>query len=194
MSQPQEPGGTRPGNLPGMGAEPTVPAQYSRLVDRVLDYCKRGVNDLSVEQINDTNGRRTNSIGFDIWHVQRTIDNIVHFAFDREMPVWLTEGFDEAWSLPRVEQGTNLTPAEAFALEFPSAAEFDRYSEALRRAVVPRIAGMSDEYLQTSQLFRPWGEIPRMEAIGHGLIGHANGHLGRVSYMRDLINKPGLAY
>ncbi len=185
---------TRPGNLPGMGVEATVQAQYSRLVERVLDYCRRAVADLTIEELNDTQGRRTNSIGFDVWHVQRTIDNIVHFAFEREMPVWLVQGFDEAWDLPRVEQGTNLTPDEAYDLRFPSAEEFDRYGDALRETVVPRIAGMSDEYLTTFQLFRPWGEISRMEAIGHGLIGHANGHLGRVTFARDLLGKQGLPF
>ncbi len=185
---------TRPGNLPGMGVDATLQAQYSRLVERVLDYCRRGVADLTIEELNDTQGRRSNSIGFDVWHVQRTIDNIIHFAFEREQPVWLTQGFDEAWDLPRVEQGTNLTPDEAYDLRFPAAEEFDRYGDALRETVVPRIAGMSDEYLATFQLFRPWGEISRMEAIGHGLIGHANGHLGRVTFARDLLGKQGLPF
>ena len=67
-------------------------------------------------------------------------------------------------------------------------------AEALREAVVPRIAAMSDEYLSTFQRFRPWGEISRMEAMGHGLIGHANGHLGRATYARALLGKPGLPY
>ena len=33
-----------------------------------------------------------------------------------------------------------------------------------------------------------------MEAIGHGLIGHGNGHLGRASYARTLFGKEGLPY
>lgn len=185
---------TNPGNLPGMGVEATVQAQYGRLVERVLDYCKLAVADLTVEELCDTQGRKTSSIGFDVWHVLRTVDNIIHFAFDRERPVWLVQGFDEAWGLPRVEQGTNLTADEAYDLRFPAPEEFNRYIEALREAIVPRIEGMSDEYITTFQLFRPWGEISRMEAIGHGLIGHANGHLGRATYARALLGKPGLPY
>ena len=83
---------TTPGNLPGMGVDATVQAQYAQLVGRVLDYCKLAVADLTLEEFCDTQGRRTNSIAFDVWHVQRTIDNIIHFAFDRERPVWLVQG------------------------------------------------------------------------------------------------------
>ncbi len=179
---------------PGFGAEPAIAAQYSRLVERLLQYCEMAVRDLTVEQIRDTRGQTTNSLGFDIWHVVRTVDNIVHFVFEREQPVWLAQGFDEAWGLPRVDQGTAMDPAEAYALPFPGADEFDRYTQAVSAAVVPRIAAMSDAYLAELQTIRPWGEVSRMEAIGHGLIGHGNGHLGRASYARTLFGKEGLPY
>lgn len=180
--------------MPGFGAEATVAAQYSRLVERVLRYCELAVAGLSVEQLCDTRGRTTSSIGFDVWHVLRTIDNIVHFAFEREQPVWLAQGFDEAWALPRVEQGTNMTPDEAYDLRFPTPEAFDRYTRAVRDAVVPRIAAMSDAYLGEFQRLRPWGKVSRMEAIGHGLIGHGNGHLGRACYARTLLGKEGLPF
>jgi hypothetical protein len=181
-------------NLPGMGVDPTIPAQYARLVERVLDYCTLALDGLTVEQINDTRGGLTNSAGFDVWHVVRTADNIIHFVFDREQPVWLQEGFHEQWGLPKVDQGTGMDPDNAYALQFPEPAEFGRYIAAVKAAIVPRIAAMSDAYLAEKLFIRPWGEIPRMEAIGHGLIGHGNGHLGRVSYVRTLNGLPGLPY
>ena len=181
-------------NLPGMGNPPTMPDQYSVLVGRVLQYSLAATKDLTQEQFNDTLANRTNSIAFDIWHVVRTIDNITHFVFEREQPVWLRDGFDEQWALPRVDQGTGMESDIAYSLKFPEPAEFDRYTAAVRDAVVPRIAAMSMEYLSTPQFIRPWGEIPRMEAIGHGLIGHGNGHLGRVSLARNLVGLPGLPY
>ena len=181
-------------NLPGMGAAATMPAQLARLVERVLDYCDRAVAGLTVEQLCDTRGGLTNSIGFDVWHVVRTTDNIIHFVFEREQPVWIREGFFEKWGLPRVEQGTAMDPEEAYALRFPGPAEFERYTGAVREAVVPRIGAMSMEYLSELQRIRPWGTIPRMEAIGHGLIGHGNGHLGRASYARTLFGLEGLGY
>jgi hypothetical protein len=181
-------------NLPGMGNPPTVAAQYSVLVDRVLLYAQRAVDELTVDQLCDTHGGVTNSIGWDVWHVVRTIDNIIHFVFEREQPVWLEQGFDSAWGLPRVDQGTGQDPNDAYSLRFPEPGEFNRYTTEVQKAVVPRIAAMSDEYLAQVLFIRPWGEIPRMEAIGHGLIGHGNGHLGRASLARALYGLPGLPY
>ncbi len=180
--------------LPGMGVEPTMPAQYARLVERMLDYCERATAGLTVEQLCDTRGGITNSIGFDVWHVVRTTDNIIHFVFEREQPVWITGGFYERWGLPKVDQGTGMDPNDAYSMRFPEPEEFDRYTRAVKEAVVPRIAGMSMEYLETIQRIRPWGDIPRMEAIGHGLIGHGNGHLGRASYARNLFGLEGLPF
>ena len=181
-------------NLPGMGVEPTVPAQYSRLVERVLDYCTMALDGLTPEQLNDTRGGVTNSPGFDVWHVVRTVDNIIHFVFEREQPVWVRDGFHERWGLPKVDQGTGMDADDAYGLIFPAANEFAQYVEAVKGEVVPRIAGMNDAYLAETMTIRPWGEVPRMEAIGHGLIGHGNGHLGRVSYARTLYGLQGLPY
>jgi hypothetical protein len=177
-----------------MGVEPAMAAQYSHLVGRLLMYCRMAVDGLTAEQLRDTHGGRTNSIGFDVWHVVRTTDNIVHFVFEREQPVWLTGGFYERWGLPKVDQGTGMNSDDAYALPFPGPEEFTRYISAVESAVVPRIAVMSDDYLATVQFIRPWGEIPRMEAIGHGLIGHGNGHLGRACLARSLLGLKGLPY
>lgn len=181
-------------NLPGMGNPPTLQAQLSTVTGRVLQYALRAVEGLTVEQLRDTRGGVTNSIGWDVWHVVRTIDNIIHFVFDREQPVWLQQGFHEQWGLPKVDQGTGQDPNDAYAMRFPAPAEFNRYTRAVLDAVVPRIAGMSDAYLAEVQVMRPWGPVPRMEAILHGLIGHGNGHLGRASYARTLLGLEGLPY
>jgi hypothetical protein len=177
-----------------MGNPPTMPAQYATLTARVLQYSEAAVDGLTVEQLCDTRSASTNSIGWDVWHVVRTIDNIVHFVFEREQPVWLRDSFDAAWGLPRVDQGTGQDPNDAYSLAFPPPAEFSRYTRAVSEAVVPRIAAMDMDYLATLQFIRPWGDIPRMEAIGHGLIGHGNGHLGRVSLARNLFGLKGLPY
>ncbi len=181
-------------NLPGMGNPPTPPAQFATLIERVLVYCDWAVDDLTVDQLCDTRGGLTNSIGWDVWHVARTIDNIIHFVFEREQPVWLQGDFHTRWGLPKVDQGTGQDPDDAYSLRFPAPAEFKTYTAAVTRAVVPRLAAMSMEYLATPQFIRPWGDIPRMEAIGHGLIGHGNGHLGRASYARTLFGLKGLPF
>lgn len=181
-------------NLPGMGNPPTLQAQLSTVTGRVLLYCDRAVDGLTVEQLCDTRGGLTNSIGFDVWHVVRTVDNIVHFVFERQQPVWLRDNFHERWGLPRVDQGTGMDPNDAYSMTFPEPGEFMKYTRAVADAVVPRIAAMTDAYLAEVQAIRPWGPIPRVEAILHGLIGHGNGHLGRASYARTLFGLEGLPY
>ena len=181
-------------NLPGMGNPPTMPAQYATLIKRVLQYSEAAVDGLTVEQLSDTRGGVTNSIGWDVWHVVRTIDNIIHFVFEREQPVWLRDGFDAKWGLPRVDQGTGQDPSDAYSMAFPTPQEFNTYTRAVQAAVVPRVEAMTMEYLSGVLFIRPWGDIPRMEAIGHGLIGHGNGHLGRASLARALYGLKGLPY
>jgi hypothetical protein len=181
-------------NLPGFGNPPTMPAQYSVLLDRLMKYCEWALDGLKPEQINDTRDGLTNSLGFDVWHVVRTVDNIVHFVFEREMPVWVSGRYFEAWGLPRVDQGTGMDANDAYGLVFPGPDQFNQYTRAVAEAVVPRVAAMDMDYLATVQQIRPWGDVPRMEAIGHGLIGHGNGHLGRASYVRTLNGLPGLPF
>ncbi len=181
-------------NLPGFGNPPTMAAQYAVLIGRLLQYSELAVEGLTLKQLCDTHGGRTNSIGWDVWHVVRTVDNIVHFVFEREQPVWLRQSFHERWGLPRVDQGTGQDPKDAYSLRFPAPTDFSEYTRAVADAVVPRIAAMSKDYLATVQTIRPWGEVPRMEAIGHGLIGHGNGHLGRASLARSLFGLSGLPF
>jgi hypothetical protein len=181
-------------NMRGFGNPPDAAAQSASLIKRVLDYSVAATEGLTVEQLCDTRGAVTNSIGWDVWHVVRTVDNIMHFVFERDQPVWLRDNFHERWNLPRVDQGTGQDPNDAYSLRFPEPDEFNTYTRAVSEAVVPKIEAMSPEYLATVMTIRPWGEVPRIEAIGHGLIGHGNGHLGRVSLSRTLYGLPGLGY
>ena len=124
----------------------------------------------------------------------RTVDNIIHFVFEREQPVWLSGNFYEQWGLPKVDQGTGMDSDDAYAMQFPEADEMKRYIRAVSDAVVPKVAAMSEEYLAETHYLRPWGVIPRIEALAYGLIAHGNGHLGRASYVRTLLGKQGLPY
>jgi hypothetical protein len=173
---------------------PGQAAQLAWLTQRLFTVCEWAVDGLSVEQFNDTFGEVTNSPAFDVWHVVRTVDNITHFVFERQQPVWLQQRFDERWNLPKVVQGTGQPREDAFALRFPEPEEFMRYIRAVSEAVVPRIAAMSEAYLAETVMIKPWGEVRRSEAIGWGFIAHGNGHLGRVGLARTLWGLPGLPF
>ena len=161
-------------------------------IGRLLDGLVRGIEDLDEEELHFRPHEQCNSIGFDAWHVFRTADNVVHFAFEREQPVWLQQGLDERWGLPKVAQGTGMDAAEAHALRFPEAAQLAAYGRDVRDAVVARVEAMSDEYLQTVSRVVPWGEITRVEAIGQTIVAHGNNHLGQIDIARTMLGKPGL--
>jgi hypothetical protein len=170
----------------------TVSTQLSLHVGRLLDNCVRAVVDLTPEELNHQPSDRAHSIGWDIWHVVRTADNVLFFVFDREQPVWLRDRFDARFDLPKVAQGTGMTDEEARALRFPPPADFAAYIEAVRDAVLPRLAAMTPEYLDTPVMLRPWGEQPRLEHILQVILSHGNGHLGRCSLARALLGKDDL--
>lgn len=171
-----------------------VAAVCAELVDRTIENCIRGIAGLSDEEMHHIPYATGNSIGFNVWHVARTIDNVLFFVFDRETPLWLQQGFNDRFDLPKVAQGTGMSTEEAQALHFPEPALFIEYLEALRAAARPRLEVMSDEYLAEVVTLKPWGERPRHAHIGQVLIAHGNQHLGMVSMARALLGHGDLGF
>ena len=161
---------------------------------RGLEGMAHAIEELTREQLHFRPAPASNSVGWEAWHVFRTADNIVHFVFHRERPIWLTQGLDQAWGLPRVEQGTGMDADVAHALEFPEPALLAAYGRDVAAAIVSRIEAMTVDELQVVTLVRPWGEITRQEAIGQTIISHANGHLGQVSAARAVLGKTGQGF
>jgi DinB superfamily len=150
-------------------------------VGALLEGTARAIEDLTEEQLHFRPDGPCNSIGFDAWHIGRTADNLIHFAFAREMPVWLQQGLNEAWGLPKADQGTGMTPEEAYALRFPSAELLAKYVRDVSAAVVPKIAAFSDDYLTERMDIKPNGNLARLEIIGQVIINHGNNHLGMIN-------------
>jgi uncharacterized damage-inducible protein DinB len=166
----------------------------AHFVGRVLDQLIEAVADLTDEELHTLPAGAPNTIGFTAWHVFRSADNVVLFAFDRERTVWMREGLHEAWGLPKVAQGTGMEPAEAAALRFPSAAALADYGRAVRDELVRRIEAMSDDYLRTVTRVVPWGDVPRLEAIGQTVIVHGSEHLGEIAVVRRLLGRDAPAF
>lgn len=164
-------------------------AEHTR---EMLNQTMRSLDRLDHEELHVRPGENCNSIGFDAWHIARTADNLIHFAFEREQPVWMQQGLNEAWDLPKVDQGTGMTPEDAYALRFPEPAVLAAYAKDVADAIVPRIEAMSDEYLLTSTMIRPQGEMVRHKIIGQVVINHGNSHIGQINLALTLLGKPGL--
>ncbi|MBM3140417.1 MAG: DinB family protein [Chloroflexi bacterium] len=175
-------------------APPTLQAFLARYTRSLLSGTARAIEDLSPDELHFRPNDDCNSIGFDAWHIARTADNLIHFAFERQQPVWLQQGLDQQWGLPKVEQGTGMDPAVAHALRFPDPKALAGYLTAVRDAIVPRIEAMDDAYLDTTTTIRPQREMSRADIIGQVIINHGNNHLGQISLARTLVGKPGLGF
>lgn len=166
--------------------------QLALHVDRLIENCRRSIEDLTVEELNHQPSERAHSIGFDIWHVVRTVDNVVFFVFDRAQPIWLRGGFVDRFGLPKVAQGTGMTDEEARALRFPEPPAFVEYVEAVREAATDRLRAMSEDELTETTKLNPWGERSKAEHVLQVLVAHGNGHVGRCSLARALLGKDDL--
>ena len=171
-----------------------IAATYSELMDRIFANSIRCIEDLSVEELNHLPHEAANSIGFDVWHIARTIDNVLFFVFEREQPLWLRDGYHERFGLPKVAQGTGMSDDDAHALRFPDPAAFLEYVRALREEAVPRLAAMTDAYLAEVVTLKPWGERSRLDHIGQTIIAHCNSHLGKASLARTLLGHEDLGF
>ena len=171
-----------------------VSAQLAEFTRRLLNGTARAIEDLTVDELHLRPHDGANSIAFEAWHIARTADNLIHFAFERDQPIWLQQGLDEAWKLPKVDQGTGMDPTEAHDLRFPEAGLLTSYVRDVSDAIVPRVEAMDDEYLQTVTMIRPQGELSRLEIIGQVIIVHGNNHLGQMNLARTLQGKEGLGF
>ena len=167
----------------------TLGEMLARHVDRLLENCRRSIADLTVDELNHQPSAAAHSIGWDIWHVVRTTDNVVFFVFDREQPVWLRDGYAARFGLPDVAQGTGMTDEDAQDLRFPEPSALLEYVDAVREAAVAKVGAMTDEYLAASTRLNPWGERPKADHALQVLIAHGNGHVGRCSLARTLLGK-----
>lgn len=169
-----------------------LPNYLAHYTGELLEGTARAIHDLSEEELHFRPEGPCNSIGFDAWHIARTADNLIHFAFEREPPVWLQQGLNEAWNLPKADQGTGMTPEQAFALRFPDAKLLAQYARDVSAAIVPRIAAMSDEYLEERMEIRPNGNLARWEIIGQVIVNHGHDHYGQINMALTIAGKPGL--
>ncbi len=162
--------------------------------DRVLRWTAQGMEDLTQEEVHFRTHTDQNCIGFEAWHIARTADNLIHFAFEREQPIWMQKNMHETWGLPKVDQGTGTSFDEVSSWVFPEGKEIAAYLNDVADVIVPRIEGMSDDYLQSITRIVPQGELPKWQIIGQVIINHSNNHLGQINVGRTMQGKDGLGF
>ena len=178
-------------------APSALAAPLATLVGNLIGDLNGSIEELSAEELNAQPLEGSPSIGFHVWHVLRTIDNIVNFVFHRDRPVWVAEGLDKAWDMPRIDQGTGMTFDESTALQFASAADLVSYGADVRETVQPKIAAMDEAFLVGTTPARIAGEMTeraRIETLGQVVIAHGREHFGQVQVLRQLLGKDVLGF
>jgi len=171
---------------------PTMSQFLAGHVDRLLKQTASAIDDLTLDEIHFRTHENTNSVGFDAWHIARTADNLVNFAFERKPPVWLQQGLNEAWNLPKADQGTGMDAETAHNLRFPEAKLLGKYALDVAENIVPQIEAMSDDYLASTMVIRPQGEMKKLDIIANVVIVHNHAHLGQINIAVTALGKKGL--
>ena len=109
---------------------------HIHFTSEALNQIADSIEKLTQEEMHFRLHETSNSIAWDAWHIFRTVDNLIHFLFERDAPVWIQQELWEKWSLPRVDQGTEMTPAEAYAMQFPPGKELAQYGRDVLTALL----------------------------------------------------------
>ncbi|MDA1061807.1 MAG: DinB family protein [Chloroflexi bacterium] len=170
----------------------TLGSQLAVMTRELLEQLASSLDDLSPEELHALPLEFSTSIGFNAWHVMRSADNILHFVFYREQPIWAQQGLAEAWGLPRNEQGTGMPLADVQALRFPGPAELAQYGRDAASSIVARIETMDEAFLLGTTPGRLEGEVAerqRAHTLGRVIVSHGNQHYGFIQLLRQMLGK-----
>ena len=149
------------------------------------------LDDLDDDQLNWRYDDQAVSPGFHAWHYVRTKDNIINFVCqDRQPPVWLRQGLDEAWNFPRVAQGTDMERGEAQALRTPSTHDLIGYFNDVHEDVMRYLNASTDADLAETVRVVQFGHQAKSQQILQTCIAHGNGHLGQILNIRSVMGQP----
>jgi len=163
--------------------------------NRVHDWLRTSVNDLTPEEWNQTIDGIGNNIAFLVWHCVRTEDNILRFILQKQPTNWGEGNWHERLGLPARVQGTGMQTEEARALRIANPALFMEYAEEVWKEFETYLAGITDGGKELSERIvtvKPLGDMPAIQAIGQVCISHLFLHLGEVAFLLGCMGKKGL--
>lgn len=155
-------------------------------VEQLNGWMLDALGELSPEQLNEVPGGKTVSAGFNGWHTWRTMDNIVNFVFQRKQPLWLEKGYCERMGLPKVDQGTGMSLADAQALTINDKEALLAYGRDVGADTVAFLKDVPTDTLEEVQLIKPLGEMPRWRVFRQVVMTHGFMHLGEINMYRGL--------
>lgn len=157
-------------------------------ISQVTDWTAEALDPLTADQLNHLPGGMGTSIGFNAWHWYRTVDNITHFVFQKQQPIWMTGGYLEKMGLPPVAQGTGMAMEEAQALRISDPALLKEYGGLATSACLDFVKNVDPAILAEVQMVKPLGEMPKWKVFRQVVMTHGFMHLGEINAIRGQLN------
>lgn len=153
-------------------------------IGQLFDWLEDNTKDLTVEQVNWLPPGKGVSIGFNLWHVTRTADNITNFVFQRKQPIWVDKGYVERFGLPKVDQGTGMSLEDARAVTIGDPALLQEYSRAVGQDTLAFLKSVDAAIFGETQMIRPLGEMPKYRVFRQVIMTHGFMHLGEINALK----------
>ena len=135
-------------------------------------------------------GGRANTLAFNLFHVARTVDNVVRFVVqDRRPTVWQEGGYAAKLGLPPVAQGTGMPTEEAQALRITDVGLFRTYMMAVWTATNELFdrAAADPALLDKTVTVKPLGDMPAIRAVAQICLTHGMMHFGEMELARTVL-------
>jgi DinB superfamily len=164
---------------------------FRSAMKKLHDSYREAVSDLTPEQLHFRPLDRGNSIAFMLWHVVRTEDTVVNFAWQKKPPVWNAEAWDKKFGMDPKAQGTGMTAEQAAALRISDLGEFRKYMENVFKASEAFLDSASEKQWEEVKELTFLGKRDLYQLIGGIVLQHGSGHLGEIWYVKGILGLKG---
>ncbi|MDA1036111.1 MAG: DinB family protein [Chloroflexi bacterium] len=168
----------------------SAPELYLEAIRRADGDLKRSLNDLTTEELrHQPAGAGSNPIGWLVWHLTRTRDNIVS-SIAGEKSVWDREGWAERFGM--VGELPRFTPEDVQTFDPKDFATLVGYFDSVAEQTAKVVGGLTDADM-TREVASTIAGRPAQPVLARlGVILNDNiQHTGQVAYLRGLIREHG---
>lgn len=153
--------------------------------DSIKPGIDRAIKELTQEEIAWRPGNGCNSIGLILFHIARTDDAFLVGKILGKQPVWERDKWYETLNLDPKEEGAHYTAEQVNCFPVPPVKDITAYADATRSNLIELIKEMTAEQLE-AKVDTPFaGAVPVSQLLAM-MIGHAQQHVGEISYLRGL--------
>jgi hypothetical protein len=144
---------------------------------------ERTMKSLTQKEIEWQPASGCNSIGLILFHVARAEDSFMHS--DKSPELYETGKWYTKMGMKLEDSGAHFKNAEEVnCFKVPKLAQIMAYTAAVRKQTLATLAKMKPADFE-KKIKMPWGEFP-LAFMFNITIGHANQHMGEVSYLRGM--------